>query len=92
MNNYNILLVVLDIMKTTKKHAIWFHACILYSICYVCVCRGPTSIFFQGAPNPLATALLHSNTLVSPNPNCLYLNKIFEPILILLQFLKVPIL
>ncbi len=92
MNNYNILLVVLDIMKTTKKHAIWFHACILYSICYVCVCRGPTSIFFQGAPNPLAKVLLHSNTLVSPNQNCLYLNKIFEPILILLQFLKVPIL
>ncbi len=46
MNNYNILLVVLDIMKTTKKHAIWFH-------------------------DPLATALLHSNTLVSPNSvNC----------------------
>ncbi len=36
-------------MQTTKKHAIWFHACILYSIWYVCV-GGPTSIFFSGGP------------------------------------------
>ncbi len=44
-------------MKTTKK------ACNLVPCLYIvqymiCVCvGGPTSIFFQGAPNPLATAL-----------------------------------
>ncbi len=45
-----------------------FGSMLVYCTVYVmCVCRGPTSIFFQGAPNPLATALLHSNTVVSPN-------------------------
>ncbi len=46
-------------MKTTKK------ACNLVPCLYIvqymiCVCGGggATSIFFQGAPNPLATALI----------------------------------
>ncbi len=37
-------------MKTTKKHAIWFHACILYSICYMWVggVGGHINIFSGG--------------------------------------------
>ncbi len=43
-------------MKTTKKHA--FGSMLVYCTVYdMCVWGGPTSIFFQGAPNPLATAL-----------------------------------
>ncbi len=33
----------------------------------MCVCGGPTSIFFQGAPNPLAMALLASPVLFEPH-------------------------
>ncbi len=36
-------------MKTTKKHAIWFHACILYSIWYMCV-GGACINIFSGGP------------------------------------------
>ncbi len=48
-------------MKTTKKHAIWFHASILYSIWYVCV--GGAHQYFSGGPHPLATAPIISKTL-----------------------------
>ncbi len=35
-----------------------FGSMLVYCTVYeMCVCGGPTSIFFQGAPNPLATAL-----------------------------------
>ncbi len=44
-------------MKTTKK-SMQFGSMLVYCTVYdMCVCGGPTSIFFQGAPNPLATAL-----------------------------------
>ncbi len=43
-------------MKTTKN--MQFGSMLVYCTVYdMCVWGGPTSIFFQGAPNPLATAL-----------------------------------
>ncbi len=43
-------------MKTTKS--MQFGSMLVYCTVYNMVCvGGPTSIFFQGAPNPLATAL-----------------------------------
>ncbi len=51
-------------MKTTKKTCNLVPC--LYIVQYmICVCGGePTSIFFQGAPNPLATALTVSIIVV----------------------------
>ncbi len=44
-------------MKTTKK-SMQFGFMLVYCTVYdMCVWGGLTSIFFQGAPNPLATAL-----------------------------------
>ncbi len=42
--------------------------CTVYDMC---VCGGPTSIFFQGAPNPLATALQSTTTLYAQGSNIL---------------------
>ncbi len=40
-----------------------FGSMLVYCTVYdMCVCGGPTSIFFQGAPNPLAMALGPGNT------------------------------
>ncbi len=53
-------------MKTTKKHAIWFHACILYR--YVCV-GGHINIFSGGPQSSSygpAHATLNSDTTTPP--------------------------
>ncbi len=42
-----------------------FDSMLVYCTVYdMCVCGGPKSIFFQGAPNPLATALHIAYTFI----------------------------
>ncbi len=50
-------------MKTTKKHAIWFHASILYSIWYVCVGGGHINIFSGGPQSSSYGPAIISKTL-----------------------------